>query len=242
MNGLLAFAKRPSFYPNSKTMRQIEKTIRLDRPNVVGVIHTISGFKGAGIAGLDAVEVRVDTLRGDPSLGQVADLPVAAIVTVRHRDEGGAKAMSEEERLAKYLALLPSASAIDLEIGSSESMRNLIQTVRRERKVLILSFHAFASTPPLAQLRTVCEKARGLGADIVKVAAKTETPGEVARLLALLEDASGPLAVMGMGALGRASRLLFAKAGSVLNYGWLGKPQVPGQWSAKELVDLLVRA
>jgi 3-dehydroquinate dehydratase-1 len=82
---------------------------------------------------------------------------------------------------------------------------------------------------------------RGLGADIVKIAVKTETVAEVSRLLALLEDASGPLAVMGMGALGRASRLLFAKAGSVLNYGWLDKPQVPGQWSAKEFIDLLAR-
>jgi 3-dehydroquinate dehydratase-1 len=44
---------------------------------------------------------------------------------------------------------------------------------------------------------------------------------------------------MGMGQLGCASRLLFAKAGSVLNYGWLGAPQVAGQWGAREFRRLL---
>ncbi len=44
------------------------------------------------------------------------------------------------------------------------------------------------------------------------------------------------LAVMGMGPLGRVSRLALATAGSVLNYGYLGSgPQVPGQWSAATL-------
>lgn len=220
----------------------MEKSIHLHRPNVVGVIHTAGGFEEACNPGLDAVEVRVDTLPQPPSPRQISDLPVAAIVTVRHREEGGARAMSEEERLASYLALLPPASAIDLEMRATGSMGDLVEAVRRDRKILILSFHDFESTPPLCELRDVCAKARGLGADIVKVAAKTETPAAVGRLLALLEDCSGPIAVMGMGALGRASRLLFAKAGSALNYGWLDKPQIPGQWSAKEFVELLARA
>jgi len=48
-----------------------------------------------------------------------------------------------------------------------------------------------------------------------------------------------PLAVMGMGGLGFGSRILFAQCGSVLNYGWLHRPNVPGQWSALELKRLL---
>lgn len=241
MNGLLAFCGRPNFYPSIKTMRQMEKSIHLDRPNIVGVIHTAGGFAETRNAGLDAVEIRVDALTDPPSERQVADLPVAAIVTVRHRDEGGVRETSEEDRLAAYFDLLPAAAAIDCEMRSAETMSDLLDAVRREGKILVLSFHDFETTPPLADLRDMCTKMRGLGADIVKIAVKTETVAEVSRLLALLEDASGPLAVMGMGALGRASRLLFAKAGSVLNYGWLDKPQVPGQWSAKEFIDLLAR-
>jgi 3-dehydroquinate dehydratase-1 len=38
-----------------------------------------------------------------------------------------------------------------------------------------------------------------------------------------------------MGPLGRISRLVLAAAGSRLNYGYLDRPQVPGQWPAAEL-------
>jgi 3-dehydroquinate dehydratase-1 len=44
---------------------------------------------------------------------------------------------------------------------------------------------------------------------------------------------------MGMGPLGKVSRLVLAAAGSRLNYGYLDKPQVPGQWPAPELVRRL---
>ncbi len=223
-------------------MRQMEKSIPTSRPAVVGVIHTMGGFSEAGIAGLDAVELRVDALPDLPSRTQLTELPVGAIATVRRSDEGGVRGMSEEERVASYLALLPFVAAIDLEMRSVERMADLIEAVRRAGKLVILSCHDFAATPPLAQLQEMCARMRELGADIVKVATKTETPGEVARLLGLLEGSPGPLALMGMGTLGRASRLLFAKAGSALNYGWLDTPQVPGQWSAREFIEMLARA
>jgi 3-dehydroquinate dehydratase-1 len=46
---------------------------------------------------------------------------------------------------------------------------------------------------------------------------------------------------MGMGPLGRLSRLVLAQAGSCLNYGYLRAANAPGQWSAKELSDLLAK-
>ena len=220
----------------------MEKRIDLRRSNVVGVIHTAVGFAEAGNPALDAVEVRVDALPTPPSLQQIAALSVPAILTVRRLDEGGARPISEEERLDHYLALLPAAAAVDIEMRSTKRFGNLLETVRARKKTLIVSFHDFEATPSPARLRNIGARARGAGADIVKIAARTETPAEVARLLVLLEEATEPFAVMGMGALGRASRLLFAKAGSVLNYGWLDKPQVPGQWSAKEFLEFLARA
>jgi 3-dehydroquinate dehydratase-1 len=44
---------------------------------------------------------------------------------------------------------------------------------------------------------------------------------------------------MGMGPLGKVSRLVLGAAGSRLNYGYLDKPQVPGQWPAAELAQRL---
>lgn len=77
------------------------------------------------------------------------------------------------------------------------------------------------------------DRAFGAGADVFKVAAFLRDADDLCTLLTLLEKSDGlPLAVMGMGPLGRASRLLFAASGSVLNYGWLHRPQVPGQFPA----------
>jgi 3-dehydroquinate dehydratase I len=220
----------------------MEKRLDPKRSNVVGVIHTAGGFLEAASSTLDAVEVRVDALPECPSFQDVVALPVPAILTVRRLDEGGAKPITKEEQLALYLGLLAGAAAVDIEIHATRRLRAVLESSRRDNKALIVSFHDFESTPSLARLRRIITRARGAGADIVKIAAKTETPAEVARLLALLQEAPGPLSVMGMGALGRASRLLFAKAGSALNYGWLHRPQVPGQWSANEFVEFLARA
>ena len=220
----------------------MEKRIHLQRSNLVGVIHTAGGFAQAGNPGLDAVEVRVDALPRPPSAQQVAALSVPAIVTVRRLDEGGVRPISEEERVAHYLALLPAAAAVDIEVRAARRLRKVLEAARHERKAVILSFHDFEATPSLAILRRVSARARRAGASVVKIAAKTESPADVARLLVLLDEASEPLAVMGMGALGRASRLLFAQAGSTLNYGWLDKPQVAGQWSAGEYLEFLARA
>ena len=64
-------------------------------------------------------------------------------------------------------------------------------------------------------------------------------------LLRLIELQSGatrvPVTAMGMGPAGRFSRLVLSGFGAPLCYGWLGKPQVSGQWPALELAELLAR-
>ena len=74
----------------------------------------------------------------------------------------------------------------------------------------------------------------------MKIATTLRGPGDLARLLQLLESMKRlPLSIMGMGALGRASRLVLAKCGSVLNYAHLGESNAPGQWPARQLKELL---
>jgi len=45
--------------------------------------------------------------------------------------------------------------------------------------------------------------------------------------------------VMGMGDFGKISRLTLGKSGSVLNYGYLDKPQIAGQWAVALLKERL---
>lgn len=223
-------------------MRKKKSGIPLTQANLVGVIHTSVGFKQAGRAPVDVLEVRADTLPRPPLPEEIAALPHPVILTVRGQLEGGARPLTDPTRLALYEELLPGAAAIDIELSSAKALAGAIAAAQKKKKTVILSFHDFQETPSLPRLRRLVARAREAGADIVKIATMTTSPAEIARLLTLQAEVSSPLAVMGMGPLGRAARLLFACAGSSLNYGWIDHPLVPGQWSATEFRELLDRA
>ena len=82
--------------------------------------------------------------------------------------------------------------------------------------------------------------AKALRADIFKVATRTDTPTELGRLLEFITKnrVNIPLAVMGMGRLGAISRVLLARAGSVLIYASVGAAtDVEGQMSLKQRTE-----
>ena len=135
--------------------------------------------------------------------------------------------------------LFRSAALVDIEILSLRGMEAVLREARKARAGVIASFHDFQKTPTTARLEDLVKQAVDAGADVLKIATHTNSPGDVARLLNLLERSPMPTAVMGMGPLGMASRVMLAAAGSALNYGWLHQPNVTGQWSAKDLRRIL---
>ncbi len=183
------------------------------------------------LGGVDFLEWRADQI----PLLRPPKVDFPWILTVRDPREGGAGPVSVPERRALFLKHLPIAAAVDIEVRSLATFRDVADRARKEEVTVIASFHDFRKTPLPDQLGTVVKRAVEAGADVLKIAAFTRTPADVATLLALFATSPLPLAVMGMGPLGMASRILFASSGSVLNYGWLHKPNVPGQWSAADL-------
>lgn len=162
------------------------------------------------------------------------------LLTIRGESEGGAWRGRETERLALYLAGLESASAVDVEIGA-HALASLVEAAHRRGVKVVGSFHDFRGTPDVARLDAVEARGRRLGADVVKIAARVRTSGDLARLLALPARAKGPICVLGMGALGAVSRVALPCAGSCLAYGSLGKATAPGQLSCREIAKELAR-
>lgn len=214
----------------------------LPQSAVVGTIHTLRGFDLAPTAEVDWCEVRIDVLPYPPETALLAGVKKPLILTVRRHDEGGGLALADEVRAELYREYLPFAEALDIEARSLAALEGVVKVAKKEGKLVVASFHDFAGMPSLRKLRSVEKSAREAGADIVKVAAVAARPHDVAVLLDFLDGARGVAAAMGMGTLGRASRLVLAKAGSALNYGWLDQPQVPGQWQAEEFAALLRQA
>jgi len=208
-------------------------------PAVVGIVDSpqarrlASRLKGGEV---DVLEWRADCLP------EVAALPVSVfpwILTARHPGEGGCGRLSGPAREKLFLRLMPGAAYVDVELRSFRAMRNVLSSAGGAR--IIASFHDFQKTPGAAVLRDLSDRAADSGADILKVATRATDPKDVGRLLELFSVSRLPVAVMGMGPLGFSSRLLFAAGGSVLNYGWLHRPNVPGQWPALELKAMLAR-
>ncbi len=189
----------------------------------------------------DVLELRVDGFARDPAgLDALATLAAGAtrplIVTVRHPAEGGLDpALGDASaRRRLYERFLPLAAWVDIELRSLGALDPVIAQARARGVRIIASFHDFDGTPGPRRLRALADRAAAAGADVCKIAAATRTPGDLARLLDLLGSGTPlPLAVMGMGPLGKVSRLALGAAGSVLSYGYLGDgAQVPGQWPA----------
>ncbi|MEI8294323.1 MAG: type I 3-dehydroquinate dehydratase [bacterium] len=207
---------------------------------VVGIVDSLEASRKASklpLGAVDFLEWRAD--------GLGLNMPKAKcpwIVTARHPAEGGRNAMSVRDRRDAFAALLPKASILDIEVRSLRSLRAIVSQAKVVRVPVLASFHDFKKTPSPERLRDVIREAEQHGADAIKIAAHTVSVADLSRLLEVFSLSRLPLAVMGMGPLGMASRVLFASCGSVLNYGWLHAPNVPGQWSAKELRGILTRS
>ncbi len=190
----------------------------------------------------DLVEARLDLLASVPP-ELVAKSLSPILLTARHPAEGGAAGFTDPGARSAVLApLIPHAVGLDIEIAHAGAMSGTLDEARAAGLCIVLSFHDFTATPDAARLDQIVAEGIASGADIVKLATRTESAGDVARLIDLLERfPEQPLSVMGMGPLGMASRLLAAGCGSALNYASHGAATVDGQWPAAEFHALLER-
>jgi 3-dehydroquinate dehydratase I len=217
---------------------KLRSGIKTNKPLVVGTVHDAASLLAAPAAGnglVDLLELRVDAFADEPALllRTIPRLKIPLLVTVRDAAEGGTVKMSARHRMDLFDLFLPHAAMIDVELRNVQKMAAVISHAKSRGVKVILSFHDFRTTPTLERLHALHDTAREAGADVFKVAARTDSLAAVMRLAGLLEKRrKPPCSVMGMGGFGKVSRLLFASGGSVLNYACLGEAQVPGQWPA----------
>ena len=191
----------------------------------------------------DLFELRLDCL-GDV-LNQlerkISILRAPIIITARDPWEGGANNLPLEERSQLLSRFLSHAKYLDVELRSTRLLQPLLAQARKRNVSVILSFHDFNSTPSTRSLRAKATLAKRCGADILKLATRTEKPLELTRLIDFMMDKNVdlPVSAMGIGKLGGISRLLLARCGSVLNYGSLQQSQVEGQLSIDVLRSAL---
>jgi 3-dehydroquinate dehydratase-1 len=215
------------------------------RPQIVGVIFSRADFMRALRMRNppDLFELRLDRLVNCvDEVGAMSDrLPAPFIATARAPREGGANRLSARRRRALLLRFLPRAAWVDVEFQTARSFEAIVSCAATHRVGTIISFHDFKTTPHASRLDDVVSGAMSLGADIIKVATRTDTPAQLETLQDFFERqrTADRVVAMGIGKLGRISRLEFARRGCRLNYAHLGFAGTAGQLSIRDLRRVL---
>ena len=211
------------------------------RHRVVGVITSPADLDFALRMGKppDIFELRLDRLvrAVDRLENKISKLRAPLIITARHPIEGGANRLSAPQRHNLLARFLSRARYIDVELRSAPVFRSLLRMARKQNVRRIISVHCLRSTPSPNQLREKARAAKMYGADIFKLATRTDTPAQLTRLIDFVAAKERGVAVsaMGIGKLGAASRVLLACCGSALIYVSLGRSDIEGQISLEQL-------
>ena len=218
------------------------------RPRLVGVIASRADLERAVQMRRppDLFELRLDRLAdmADQVESELPKLRRPFIITARDPQEGGAGKLRLRQRQHLLTRFLNHADYVDVELRSASALRPLFDLAEQKRVRRIISFHNFKSTPNARILAAKARESKSYGADIFKVATRTDTPMELGRLVHFITtnrlDLS--LAVMGIGKLGAISRILLARAGSVLIYAAVGTAtDVEGQLSLEQIRELGIK-
>jgi 3-dehydroquinate dehydratase I len=217
------------------------------RLRIVGVITSPAelDFAIRMVEPPDLFELRLDRLVRviDRLEDKISGLPAPLIITARHPIEGGANRLSPPQRQNLLARFLSRARYIDVELRSATVFRSLLRLARKQNVRRIISVHHLKDTPSPIRLRDKARAAKTYGADIFKLATRTDTPAQLTRLIDFVaaKDVGIAVSAMGIGKLGAVSRVLLACCGSALVYVSLGKSDIEGQISLEQLRALLPR-
>ncbi len=187
-------------------------------------------------SGVTLMELRLDLIREDPDhiYKQIPD-HVKTIATCR--PEGYSE--SERIRLLKTCMDL-GANFIDVEIESSDDyLTTLTAYAQQCGAKTIISYHNFEATPEKKELEDLLQKCYERGGDVAKIAVQVNTLEDVHHLLGIYK-LPGKKVVLGMGKLGRITRLMGPYLGAEFTFGapGTGIETAPGQFSYNQLTDI----
>lgn len=182
--------------------------------------------------GADALELRFDKIKVDSNeaiqlLKSIRTLGLSIIGTKRPAFRG-------EDREGFFFAIIPFSDAIDLEV--EEDTKSIVKMAKAKGKKVIISYHNYEETPEPDDLKKILDSMKKKGADIGKLATFIKSREDLANLLLLTNNYKDlPIVTIGMGELGRISRIVAPIFGSCLTYGYINKPQAPGQMKVSTL-------
>jgi len=186
----------------------------------------------------DLCELRLDRLKlKDVELKKVFSAGKNTIATFRPCERA-----KESERLKKLkTAIDMGADYVDVEVDSTDSFKKAIFDYAAKNKCkVIVSYHNYDKTPLKEELDHIVEWCKSCSPHIIKIACRSRSDKDNARLLGLL-DCDLKMVVIGMGGKGKITRIVAPKLGSFCTYvSYSDKTKTaPGQMTKEELERFL---
>ncbi|MDP3042348.1 MAG: type I 3-dehydroquinate dehydratase [Candidatus Omnitrophota bacterium] len=226
-------------------MIKIGKTELGKIPRIAIAINDREDSKLIKSAFVDILEIRVDEFKKTDPLyvGNIVKtsrkIGAPLILTVRSKEEGGQKDISNELKLNIFKECMPLVDAIDIELRSP-ILSKVIKIARKNKKVAIVSWHNFKMTPNDKMLKDILNKAKKSGANLVKIAVKANKAEDLHRLMRFtIENKSKNIITISLGEIGSISRLTFPGFGSLITYAYINRPSGLGQRALSELREHL---
>lgn len=190
---------------------------------------------------IDILEIRVDQFKNtEPAyvknvIKKRKKIGLPLILTVRSHAEGGQKDVPNELKLSIFKENIPLVDAVDIEL-KSPVLSEVVRSARKNKKMVIVSWHNLKTTPNDKILKDTLNKAKRSGAHLVKIALKANKTEDINRLMRwTMENRSKNIITISLGEIGSISRLVFPGLGSLLTYAYINKPSGLGQRPLDEL-------
>ena len=187
------------------------------------------------------VELRADSIKGfeEEDINTLKkNASVHSVFTFRHVKEGGLfTGESKEQKSILKTAFSSGFDYIDVSLGNPV----VKQLSLKDKKKLLLSYHDYKATPSADKLEAIIGKMRKESPAVIKIATMVTSPKDVFVLANILKKKKDKekLIVIGMGEMGKLTRIMFPVMGSYLTYASAeGKKIAPGLMSFKEMQSI----
>ena len=171
---------------------------------------------------------------------QVLSRPL--LLTCRSSKEGGQVDFQEQDMQALIDLVCQDdiVDMLDLEMSyDTVALFRWIEELHRHHIQVVLSSHYFDCKPDNEDIRSILDKMDVLGGDVLKVATIVNYKKDVIDVMNVTLEMSSriqrPLVVIGMGELGKITRIAGSLMGSAVTFASYGQESAPGQFSLEDI-------
>jgi 3-dehydroquinate dehydratase type I len=192
----------------------------------------------------DFIELRADYIKdfSIENLQQIKDKTTKKSIFVLRKLKDGGHFKGEVEIWKEIMdvAVTLGFDYIDLELGTNQLVD--LSKLHPQTKI-ILSYHHFYETPGYRKLRNLQKRMRGYKPFMMKFATSVKSNDDLKTLIRLLVSSKNAdkMIVLGMGAKGKLSRIIFPLLGSQITFATLenSTESAPGQLSLQQTTEIM---